>query len=70
MWVRNKNTGHEWFVSEEHGEQLLKEDYYESFEPETDLKTLTVPQLKELATERGIDFPSDIKKDDLIALFQ
>ncbi|WP_157723869.1 hypothetical protein [Domibacillus aminovorans] len=29
MWVKNTGTGHVWDVSDEHGERLLKEDYYE-----------------------------------------
>lgn len=37
--------------------------------PET-LDNLTVPQLRDLATERGLDVPSRIVKADLIALLE
>ncbi len=35
-----------------------------------DLTALTVPELRELAGERGIDVSAKIRKDDLIALLE
>lgn len=32
MWVKNTNTGNVWFVEEEHGKKLLKQDYFEEAE--------------------------------------
>ena len=35
---------------------------------ENPLKSMTLANLKEIAKEKGIKFPSSIKKDDLINL--
>lgn len=37
---------------------------------ETQLSDLTVAELRALADERGIDVPSKVRKDDLIALLE
>ncbi|WP_218947456.1 Rho termination factor N-terminal domain-containing protein [Bacillus sp. SH5-2] len=69
MWIQNNKTGHVWCVSEEHGSRLLKnEDFILFDEPKSDLNDLTVPELKKLAKERGLNNYSGLKQEELIKL--
>lgn len=69
MWIQNNKTGHAWCVSEEHGSRLLKnEDFIPFDEPQNDLNDLTVPELKKLAKERGLNNYSGLKQEELIKL--
>jgi hypothetical protein len=70
MWVKNKRTGKKWFVSDEHGKKLLKQEDYESLEStdsaEVDLNDLTVNGLKKRAADKGIENYQTMDKDTLI----
>lgn len=69
MWVKNKVTGNEWHVSDEHGKRLIKSDEFEEVEKkedEVDISKLTVPQLKELAEKAGVEWFANMKKEELV----
>ncbi|OOR22702.1 Rho termination factor N-terminal domain-containing protein [Bacillus wiedmannii] len=72
MWIQNNKTGHVWCVSEEHGRRLLRyEDFISIDEPKktkSNLINLTVPELKKLAKERGLNNYSGLKQEELIEL--
>lgn len=76
MWIKNNKTGHVWYVSEEHGTQLLRnEDFVSIGEPKrqtidnpNEFEELNVADLKDLAKERGLKGYSNLNRDDLIEL--
>lgn len=53
-------------------DKLIKEGYelVEEKEVSNDLDSLTVDQLKEIAAEKGIEFNSKIKKNELIEMIE
>ncbi|MBF7156001.1 Rho termination factor N-terminal domain-containing protein [Bacillus albus] len=72
MWVKNKKTGHDWYVSEEHGSRLLNSEDFTLIDElqtsQSNLTDLTVAELKELAKERGLNNYSGLKREELIEL--
>lgn len=54
-------------AAEEPVEEPAEEDDEVADEP---LDDMTVPELKALAAERGIDIPSNARKDEIIALIE
>ncbi|EST12051.1 hypothetical protein [Sporolactobacillus laevolacticus] len=70
MWVKNKRTGKKWFVTDEHGKKLLKDDDYETLDSssnaEVDLNDLTVAGLKKRAADKEIENYQSMDKEALI----
>lgn len=51
-------------------EEVILEPIIEPTEEDLNLEELTVKELKEIATERQIEVPDRVKKDDLIKLIR
>lgn len=70
LWIKNVRTGKRWFVADEHGKKLLKEDDYESLDQngtaEVSLNDLTVVGLKKRAADQGIANYQSMDKEALI----
>ncbi|MCO7127809.1 hypothetical protein NIE88_18850 [Sporolactobacillus shoreicorticis] len=70
MWIKNIRTAKQWYVSEERGKILLKDDDYVSLEKQADsgfsLDELTVSALKKRAADKGIENYQSLDKEALI----
>lgn len=70
MWVRNKKTGLAWEVFGELKERLSKSQDYEIIENKEienkNLEELTVVELKNIASKKGIEGYYNMKKNELL----